>query len=119
MGRSDLGLSEPEFWSLTPRLYRALVDQQRTRTRATEDAANLRAGVIAAAVSNVFGGKKGGGSFAAKDFFRFDQQGSPATRRDANTPLPPEEQAQVEQAWLNWATAAKAAAVRKGLVAAS
>ncbi len=94
------------------------MDRTRARTRATEDAANLRAGVIAAAVSNVFGGKKGGGAFAAKDFFRFDQQGSPALRRDANTPLPPAEQAAVEQAWLNWATAAKAAAERKGLAAA-
>lgn len=118
MGRSDLGLSEPEFWALTPRLYRALLDRQRERVRAENDAANLRAGVIAAAVSNVFGGKKNGGAFSAKDFFNFDVQRTVASPRDSKAPKPPEAQAAIEAGWHAWMSVATAAAKRKGLTAA-
>lgn len=114
MGRADLGLSEAEFWALSPRTYRALLDRQRERTRRAEDAANIRAGVIAAAVLNSAGGKKNGGSFTAKDFFRFDQQMA-SRPRPSNEPLPPAEQTAVEAGWLAWASAATAAAARKGL----
>lgn len=116
MGRYDLGMSEAEFWATSPRVYRALLDRQREVRRAEQDAANLRAGVIAAAVSNVFGGKKGGGSFSAKDFFRFDQQTQPRPR-DSKVPLQVQEQAAIQQGWMNWLKSVRAVEEQKALVA--
>lgn len=61
----ELGLSWAEFWSLTPRIYRALSDRVLDRERRSDH----RFGVVAATAANLMGGKKGGGQFQPADFF--------------------------------------------------
>lgn len=68
--------------------------------------------MIASAVMNAVGGKKSGGSFAPKDFFRFpaigQQSAAPTDRRKA--------QAAIEAGWRAWAEGARAVGRRKGMV---
>lgn len=112
MGRIDLGLSESEFWDLTPRQFRALLDRQREIRERIEQRADLRAGVIASVIANSAGGKRGGGSFKATDFFRFPPVGRPiASARPEKMP-----QKMVEQLWINWSKAAGAQVPQELLV---
>ena len=54
-----------EFWSLTPRVYRALADRVLEREKRTD----ARFGTVAAVAANLMGGKRGGGQFTPADFF--------------------------------------------------
>jgi hypothetical protein len=54
-----------EFWSSTPRSYRALADRVLERERR----ADARFGTVAAVAANLMGGKRGGGQFSPADFF--------------------------------------------------
>lgn len=73
--RHDLGLSEAEFWTLTPRHLDALM----VRHREWRKAENLRAGLVAATLVNVARGLSGGGgdSVMPGDFFGYPR--SPGT----------------------------------------
>ena len=53
MGRFDLGLSEEELWNLTLPEFNALVERKREQ----DERADLRAGIVAAVIANVFRGK--------------------------------------------------------------
>ena len=63
VGRYDLGLTEEEFWGLTPRQYRALLD----RHEEAQEWQDYRAGVIAATVVNMLKAK-GGKTYKPTDF---------------------------------------------------
>lgn len=58
------------FWRLTPREVMAAIEAVNLRQSALEDAANLRAGLIAATVINMTPRKKGARPAKAGDFFR-------------------------------------------------
>lgn len=104
MGRVELGLTEVEFWRMTPRYYRALLSRQRDYRERAQQQADMRAGVLAAVMANTFGGKKRGGAFKPSDFFSFPPIGkvTPAVKPK---PMP---QKMIEQLWHNWAKAAGA-----------
>ncbi len=103
MARIDLGLSENEFWELTPRQYRALLDRQRENRDWAEQRADMRAGVIAAAMFNSQGGIKGK-AVRPDTFFRFD----PIGKADAPARTQKQNQAAVEAGWIAWSRAAGA-----------
>jgi hypothetical protein len=108
VGRVDLGLSEPEFWALSPRTYRAMLDRKRAHEDRAETSANLRAGVIASAVLNSVGGKKNGGQFTARDFFHFE----PTPTSGGTTPSA-DQQKLIEGSWLQWAERARTIQAKK------
>lgn len=102
MARIDLGLAESEFWELTPRQYRALIDRQRENRERAEQRADMRAGVIAAAMFNAQGGIKGK-AVKADTFFRLEPIGK-------TEPVQPRQwskgrQAIIESQWMAWAGA--------------
>lgn len=81
-----------------------MIDHYRTNRDRAEQRADLRAGVIASAVLNSVGGKKHGGQFAPKDFFRFDPVGKPEPS-GGQQKMP---QKMIEQLWVNWSRSAGA-----------
>lgn len=93
-----------EFWSLTPREYRAMLDRQRENRERAEQRADQRAGVIAAAMRNAMGGKRDKTAFQASDFFRFP----PIGKAPAQAKAPVRNQAAVEAGWIAWSKAAGA-----------
>ena len=62
-GRYDLGLSEEEFWHLTPRELMALQE----RHEEAQEWQDYRAGVVAAAIVNMLK-TKGGKTYKPQDF---------------------------------------------------
>jgi hypothetical protein len=106
VGRVDLGLSEPEFWSLVPREYRALVDRH-TEQLKLED---LRFGQLASLVANVAGSKKPDGTrFVPYDFF---PSLIPTGRQQLAAPGLAQEAA-VAAAWNQWGLRAQGVAARR------
>lgn len=104
MGRIDLGLSLVDFWALTPREYRAMLDRQRENRERAEQRADLRAGVVAAAIGNAMGGKRDKTAFKPSDYFTFPAIG----KTPAQAKAPVRNQAAVEAGWIAWSKAAGA-----------
>lgn len=61
----DLKLTDTQFWDLTPKEYRKLVD----RYTNAQDLLDIRAGVIAASMANAMSKKDDGKPFTVADFF--------------------------------------------------
>lgn len=74
VGRYDLGLTEEEFWGLTPRQYVALLE----RHEEAMEWEDYRMGVIASTIVNMLKAK-GGKTFKPEDFM-------PTKRRKKQTP---------------------------------
>lgn len=60
----DFGLTDEQFWELTPPKFAALS----RRVEQTTKQQDLRFGMVCSVVANANGGKKGGGHFTAMDF---------------------------------------------------
>lgn len=72
----DLGLSQAELRALSPARLLALLERRRELEKIRHDAANLRAGLVAATIANAFRSK--GPPVKPSDFFQTDdpQEGS-------------------------------------------
>lgn len=63
------GVPDDLYWHLTPADTRVLIEELGERRKADQDAANLRAGVVAATIANIWR-KKGSRAIRPQDFFR-------------------------------------------------
>lgn len=78
-GRYDLGLTDADFWALTPRQYAELMERRREDLHRQD----LRIGVLCALVANLLGGDKSK-VFEPEDFCITPKKGAPPAR--AQTP---------------------------------
>jgi hypothetical protein len=82
--RTDLGLSEDEFWSLTPRMHRALADRRVERMRQGE--------IQLARIAAFFASAQFGSRSQSWDPDDFMTVRAPSESRAAAVPMSPEEQ---------------------------
>lgn len=69
----QLGLTEAQFWKLTPAKFVALCDVWHELEEIRQKQDDFRAGVICATIANVNRGKKGK-VFKASDFFQYEDR---------------------------------------------
>jgi hypothetical protein len=77
IGRFDLGLSEEEFWALTPRKFRALLKRLNRRERENEW---LNARIIATIYNVNLDPKKRTKPYQAEDFMRTEKKKPDASK---------------------------------------
>ena len=100
-GKFDLGLSDEEFWGMTPKEFRVLGDRADYQTALLD----YRAGVVASVIANTQGKKSTGDPFTVEDFFpgvlkRLGSSSGSITDEPIKKPQTVEEQIDAMQSWM-------------------